>query len=146
MWRRKTKWTTTRWVWPKRIRTQRYSQLHGASEYKEIFDQKFLDGLEKRRELLEGRSYKALAIQVPLFLLLAVSLIKQDVKLAIVGFSIDGVGGLREILLVISSFLALMTSGFNRELGDLKEIIKGAVEKISQGKPDAREFLNVRYG
>jgi hypothetical protein len=125
---------------------QRYVELHGSSKYKDVFDQKFLDGLEKRRELLEGRNFKVLAIQIPLFLLLAVSLINQDVKLSIVGFSIDGARGLREILLVITSILGLMASGFNRELGDIKEIMKGAVEKLSQGNADSREFLNVRYG
>jgi hypothetical protein len=31
-------------------------------------------------------------------------------------------------------------------LGDIKEIMKGAVQKISRGKPDAKDFLNVRYG
>jgi hypothetical protein len=95
--------------------------------------------------LLEGRSFKAIAVQVPLFLLLAFSLVNLDGKVSVAGFSIEGVRGLREMLLVISSTLALRSSNIDRELGDITEIMKSAVQKLS-GKDDVRNFLSVRYG
>src|SRR6185437_13454448 len=100
MWHRKTKWTTTRWVWPEKIRIERYKQLHASSKYKDVFDLRYLDGLEKRRELIEGRRYKSSAIQIPLFLLLTFSLLHLDLTVSIAGFSIASARGLREILLL----------------------------------------------
>jgi hypothetical protein len=141
-----TKWTTTRWVFPRKIRSERYGQLHGSTKYKDVFDQQYLDGLEKRRDILESRIYKLGALQVPLFLLLAFSLVNLDAKVSIAGFSIEGVRGLREILLVISSIIGVESSSIARQLGDLKELMKAATEKISGGQADARNFLNVRYG
>lgn len=142
----KTRWTTTRWVLPRKIRMERYGQLHGSSKFKDIFDQKFLDGLEKRRDLLESRNYKLTAIQIPLFLLLAFSLVNLDVKVSLAGFTLEGVRGLREILLIISSIVGVVSFGVARQLGDLNEVMKAATEKIAGGKADVKNFLNVRYG
>jgi hypothetical protein len=125
---------------------ERFGQLYGSSRYKHVFDLKFLEGLEKRRELLEGRNFKAIALQAPLFLLLAFALVNLDVRVSVAGFSVEGVRGLREILLIISSLLALRTSNLDRELGDVNEIMKSAVQKLSGGKDDVRNFLAVRYG
>jgi hypothetical protein len=146
MWRGKMKMTTTRWVWPSQLRTQRYAELHGRSAYKDVFNAKFLDGLEKRRDLIEGRYYKALAIQIPLFLLLAFSLVKPDLKLSIVGFSIDGVRGLREILLVVSSTMNVVIWNFTKELQDINEMLSGVAQKLSRENADALAFLRTRYG
>src|SRR6266478_6105776 len=124
MWRRKMRLTTTRWLWPHIVRQERYGQLHGSTKYKDIFDQKFLEGLEKRRDLLESRNYKLWGLQIPLFLLLAFSLVNLDLKVSLAGFSIEGVRGIREILLVILAILAMGSSNIQRELNDVKEVMK----------------------
>jgi hypothetical protein len=146
MWQRKMRLTTTHWLLPHIIREERYRQLHGSTKYKDIFDQKFLEGLEKRRDLLESRNYKLWALQTPLFLLLAFSLVNLDVKVSLAGFSIEGARSIREILLVISGILQMRTANIQLELNDVKELMKGAVEKISGGKIDVLDFLNVRFG
>jgi hypothetical protein len=138
--------TTTRWLWPRIVRQERYGQLHGSTKYKDIFDQKFLEGLEKRRDLLESRNYKLWGLQTPLFLLLAFSLVNLDLKVSLAGFSIEGVRGIREILLVILAILAMGSSNIQRQLNDVKEVMKGAVVKMSGGKIDVLDFLNIRFG
>jgi hypothetical protein len=141
-----TRWTTTRWILPSKIRAERYAQLHGSSKYNVIFDQKFLEGLERRRDLLESRNYKLMALQAPLFLLLAFGLLDLDVKVSIAGFSIEGVRGLRELLLTISSVLGVASSALSRQIGDVTEILKAATMKMSGGQREVNNLLNVRYG
>jgi hypothetical protein len=115
----KIRWTTTRWVWPATVRQERYGQVHGSTKYKDVFDQKFLEGLEKRRDLLDSRRYGVTALEMPLFLLLAFSLVNLDVKVSVAGFSIEGVRGLREILLVALGFLTMHKANIQRELDDV---------------------------
>jgi hypothetical protein len=141
-----TRWTTTRWVIPRRIRLERYQQLHGSAKYRDVFDQRFLDGLEKRRDTLESRGYRLLALQAPIYFLLAFSLVNLDLKVSLAGFSLEGVRGIREILLVVSTILGIISYSLNRQVGDLVEIMKAAIEKLSDGKADARNLLQVRYG
>jgi hypothetical protein len=118
----------------------------GARSTKILFDQRFLEGLEKRRDLLESRTYKLWGLQTPLFLLLAFSLINLDVKLSLAGFSIEGVRGIREIILVILGLLAMASSNLQRELNDVKEVMRGAVAKMSGDKIEVLDLLKVRFG
>jgi hypothetical protein len=142
----KMRWTTTRWLWPHTLRQERIGQLYGSTKYKDLFDQKFLEGLEKRRDLLESRTYKLWGLQTPLFLLLAFSLVNLDVKLSLAGFSIEGVRGIREIILVILGFLTMASSNIQRELDDVKEVMSGIVAKMSGDKIDVLDLLKVRFG
>jgi hypothetical protein len=136
----------TRWKSPPRVRSERYGQLHGSTRFKDVFDQKFLDGLERRKELLESRLGKASVLNLPIFALLAFSLLQLDIKLSIAGFSIESARGLREILLFFLALKATYALPNNLLLSDTTEVLRAAIDKISGGQNDIRHFLKVRYG
>src|ERR1700694_2211620 len=121
---RNVKWTTTRWRLPGRLRMERFAELLGKKEHKDILGSEFLTGLEKRRDILESRSYKAMAIQAPLFLMLTFALLNLDVRFSILGFTTDSAKSLREVLLVISAAFALGFSSNGRQLQNINEMLK----------------------
>jgi len=143
---RKVKWTTTRWRLPGRLRMERFAELLAKKENAEILGSDFLLALERRRETLESRAYKALAIQAPLFLMLTFALLNLDVKVSILGLSTDSAKSLREVLLIISTAFAVGFSSNGRQLQNINEMLKAAARKFAGSNNDLREFLEVRYG
>jgi hypothetical protein len=125
---------------------ERLQELMAKKENADILGSEFVSGLEKRRDLLESRSYKALAIQAPLFLMLAFALLNLDVQVSILGLSTASAKSLREVLLVVSTAFSLGLSAFGRQLQNVNEMLKAVVAKVGGSNSDLREFLQVRYG
>jgi len=86
------------------------------------------------------------AIQIPIFIFLAVSLIPLNVKFSLFGFAPDNTMGLREILLIISACVAISESATSREICYIKEMLSARAEKLAAGNEDARRFLLLPYG
>ncbi len=140
------KWTTSRWRLPGRLRRERLRQLLSKSDLEEIFGNSFIEGLEKRKESLERVQWRLIAIQVPLFLFLAFSLLKLDVNLNVLGISAGVSQKLREVLLLLSTTFGVISATMNRELGFVKEMMKAFIEKQSGTDNNLKEFLEARYG
>jgi hypothetical protein len=138
--------TTTRWLWPTELRAERFAELQAKKKYADLLGAEFIAGLEKRSDLLEGRYYKGLAIQIPLFFILALSLLNVDVKAAFLGFSIESAKSIREILLVLSVPVALFIAVIQLRLTSINEMLKNSIARIARDDVDLKDFLDVRYG
>jgi hypothetical protein len=125
---------------------ERFAELLAKKKYADLLGLEFISGLEKRNDLLEGRFYKALAIQTPLFFMLAFSLLNVDVKVTLLGFSIDSARSLREILLVLSIPVALATAGIQLHQSSIKELLKTSIRRVAGEDPNLKAFLEVSYG
>ena len=143
---REPKWTTTRWKLPGKLRKERLAQLLARSDLRDIFDKDFIKGVEERKYLLEGRQWKLLLIQLPLFLFLAFSLLDLKVTVTVVGISTEASKSLREILLLLSAAFGLGYSSMDREIGYLNDILKAFILKQAGKDAEVRDFLDVRYG
>jgi hypothetical protein len=143
---RKPIWTSRRWQLPSQLRRDRFNELMANGEFEGSFNQSLIDGLEKRRDLLEGRQFKLLAIQAPLLLLLAFSLVNIDVSVSLAGISVKATKALREVLLVLSALFGIGASAYGRQLVFLSEMLKAHIARLSNKNEFAREFLETRYG
>ena len=137
--------TTRSWQLPSRLRQDRFRELLISAEYN-AFDDNLMVAIEKRRDLIEGRQIKLIAIQAPLFLLLAFSLLNIDLNVSVAGFSAATSKALREVVLVISSVFGLGIAAFGRQIVYLNEMLKAEIERKSKGNAFALGFLELRYG
>jgi hypothetical protein len=138
--------TTTRWLFPVQLRAQRFAELKAKKKYADVLGPEFMSGLEKRNDLLEGRYYKGLAVQIPLFFILAFSLLNVDVKTTLLGFSIESAKSVREILLVLSVPVALSMAFVQLQQASIKEMLKTSIGRVAGDDTDLKDFLEVRYG
>ena len=76
--------------------------LNKTDVREKLFTEKFIEGLEKRRDALEIRSRKEDIIQLTVGLLLAVALVTPEMSVSLFGLSAKA-GNFREILLLIMS-------------------------------------------
>jgi hypothetical protein len=84
---RKAKWTARRWKLPSLLRAEIYSEILARETFADVFNVAFLDGLEKRRNLLESRYWKAIGLQAPLFILLILSVLQLDFPITVLGIA-----------------------------------------------------------
>jgi len=140
------KWTTRRWKRPATMRKERLAELFSKSELSEILNSEFVKGVESRKDLLEGRQYRLWAWQIPLLLFLTLSLLPTKVSGSIFGISIESAKTLREVLIVLSSTLGILSLFVTNQVGYLAEILQVAAQKQSKQIKDLKEFLDVRYG
>jgi hypothetical protein len=143
---RKIKLSTVRWRSPSKLRKQRLQELLGKRNLDAVLGPEFVSGIEARKDLLEERELRLLALQLPVFLLLTFSLIGNDINANLFGISTDGVKGIREVLLVFSTTLGLYSILTTWSLLSLKEMLTAAVEKAANKNGDLKDFLEVRYG
>jgi hypothetical protein len=87
-----------------------------------------------------------LAVQIPLFFILAFSLLNVDVKTTLLGFSIESAKSVREILLVLSVPVALSMAFVQLQQASIKEMLKTSIGRVAGDDTDLKDFLEVRYG
>lgn len=143
---RDVQWKTTRWRLPSSLRREILLSLMAKKVNGETLGKEFVGGLEKRRDMLESRQWKATALQVPLFAMLVFSLVNVDLKVTFLGFSAESLKSLREVIVVLSSTIAIVTLPVNLHLYHVQEMMKAAVEKLAAGDRALKEVLEVRYG
>jgi hypothetical protein len=119
--------------------------LNRKSIREKLFDQKFIDGLEKRRDALEERSRKLSVIQLTLTFLLAVSLLVPNMPIAVFGLS-SSAGSFREFLLVLVGSLPIYGMLAAVEQSRITDAMHIYLQKQAEGDPDALRLLKLRYG
>jgi hypothetical protein len=139
------KWTTTRWRLPRSVREEQYSQVFAKEAFDKIFDDKFVDGLEKRRDLLESRQFTIIAIQIPILVLLLLSLLDLDFPITILGVTPHSSKSIRELLVVISATLGLAVTNLDLEINEFKELMRAFFRQRSQMDKAAEYILRKRY-
>lgn len=94
------------WADNSKARKERFSELLNTPVFKDILSEKHIDGLERRRDLLAGRSEKLVVLQMLIFVFLGLSILSAQFSISIFGISTVSARSLRELLLVISYTLA----------------------------------------
>jgi hypothetical protein len=119
--------------------------LKRKSVHEKLFGEKFIDGLERRRDGLEERARKLSAIQLTLTLLLAVSLLIPNMPIAVFGLS-SSAGSFREFLLVVVGSLPIYGMMSSIEQSRVTDIMHLYLQKQASEDQDALRVLKVRYG
>jgi len=143
---RKPTWSTTRWRLPRSVREENYSKVFAKQEFKETFDTKFADGLEKRHDVLEGRKFKIVAIQIPIFILLLLSVLDLDFPITILGVTPHSSKNIRELLISVYATIGLYMTNLDIETNELKEVLRAYIQQRFRTDPTAELILRKRYG
>jgi hypothetical protein len=110
-----------------------------------LFGEKFIDGLEKRRDAVEERQRKLSVIQLTLTFLLAVSLLVPTMPIAVFGLN-SSAGSFRELLLVLVGSLPIYGMLAAVEQSRVTDAMHIYLQKQAGGDPDALRVLKLRYG
>src|SRR4051794_12043235 len=96
-----------KWADKPAFRKKEFLELLNADASKDLFNEKFIEGLEKRRDLLNARSEKVQIIQLTIMVILLISLLSMHMSISFLGLSTPDARGVRELLLIISSSIQL---------------------------------------
>ena len=76
-----------RWSDASKTRRADFASLLEAPAFKDVFNDKFIDGLERRKDYLTSRSDKVQGIQLTILLVLAMALLSQHLSISFFGLS-----------------------------------------------------------
>lgn len=119
--------------------------LNRKSIREKLFGEKFIDGLERRRDNVEERARKLSVIQLTLTLLLSVSLLVPNMSIAVFGLA-SSAGSFREFLLVVVGSLPIYGMLSSIEQSRITDAMHVYLQKQADGDPDALRLLKLRYG
>lgn len=128
------------------LRQQRFFDILANQDKDGAFDEAFIELVHKRRSSASQLTFKLISLQVPIFVLLVFSLIPIQASVSILGITPAASRNLREVLVVVSATLGVVSSGLGIYYAVLTEIIAAYVEKRSKGDKEVREFLGIGHG
>ena len=135
-----------KWSDKSKVRRDEFASLLDAPAYKGVFDEKYFDGLERRKAFLEGRTHKVEVLQATVLLILALAVLSLHLPISFFGVSSGDTRSLREVLLVIASTIQFMLMWYRSEQHYIDELLTTYVGKLSRGSESAQHALAVRYG
>jgi hypothetical protein len=108
-------------------------ELFNESEAREVLDERFVAGLTATIHQIEGWQIKLITLQFAILCFLAVGFLSGDSALSLFGLTLKNVGGIREILMVVSSSLVMveLVLGLEKEtrITIVEEIAARGVDK-----------------
>ncbi|HVR58992.1 MAG TPA: hypothetical protein VMT72_19450 [Pseudolabrys sp.] len=119
--------------------------LNRKSIREKLFGEKFIDGLEKRRDAVEERQRKLSVIQITLTFLLAVSVFVPTMPIAVFGLN-SSAGSFREFLLVLVGSLPIYGMLGAIEQSRITDAMHIVLQKQADGDTVALRLLKLRYG
>lgn len=119
--------------------------LNRKSIREKLFGEKFIDGLERRRDAVEERARKLTVIQLTLTLLLGVSLLVPNMHIAVFGLT-SSAASFREFLLVVVGSLPIYGMLGSIEQSRITDAMHVYLQKQVDGDLDALRVLKLRYG
>lgn len=125
---------------------QFYETIGSLPAGKSPFDDKFFAFVRKQHAALGKLLSKLIIVQIPIFTFLVLGLIPIHVQFSILGVSPDANKNLREVLVVISAILGLITAAINLNRNVLDDLTKAHLRRQSKGKKDVAELLEIAYG
>ncbi len=135
---------TKLWVRASTLRQARY--LETIRKNDGVLGDKYFEEVDKRRSSAASLRLIASIVQIPIFALLVLSLIPVDASSSVLWTSPASNKNLREILIVVSAVLALVTSFIGYHHDVLAEILAAHVERQSKDDKDVQEMLKISYG
>jgi hypothetical protein len=136
-----------RWKWVRlsELRRDMFYDLLVKSKYEKVFDDKFIETVQKRRDAVAAMAFKLTTFQIPIFALLVFSLIPIQASVSVLGISPASSRHLREILVVASSLIGLIATYLNIYKGSLNEMLSAYTRRQSKGDARVRRFLDIAY-
>jgi hypothetical protein len=132
---------TKLWIRASSLRQARYSEIIRNNNGN--LPDRFFEDVEKRRSEASGLRLAACAVQIPIFVFLALSLVSIETKL----LDLDALSRhLREILIVVSAALGLCIGVIGYYHDVLTEILAAYVEYRSKERKSVEEILRISYG
>ncbi|MFL9503950.1 hypothetical protein ACJMQP_28225 [Rhodopseudomonas palustris] len=110
-----------------------------------LFDDKFIEALERRRDVLVVKSSRIMLLQLTLSLMLAVSVFVPDLSITMFGLS-SKAANLREFLLVVTGAVPIYGMLASIEHSRLTDAMIILLQDRAEGDPDALRLLKLRYG
>lgn len=143
---RKLKLYTRLWVSVGTLREGRFTALLSKQGSAELFDSKFIEMVQKRRDGLWTAAFKLYTLQLPIFAFLVFTLIPIDAHVSVLGISPTASRNLREVMVVVAAVFALIAAGITVSQTTLNEIIKAYIRKTSKGDQEVNEYLDIGHG
>ena len=135
-----------RWSYARQARSKELIELLKTPAFKEVFNDKFIDGLERRKELWRVDSSKVQAIQMFILLCLGISILSVHLTISLFGVSTGDAKNAREILLIISSSVQLINIFNVINESYIIDFLSAYVRSLSKGNEIALKALQMRYG
>jgi hypothetical protein len=135
---------TKSWVRANTLRQARYLEIIQKNDG--VLEGKYFEDIDKRRSATASLRLIATLVQIPIFAFLVLSLLPVDASAPVLWTSPTSTKNLREILIVVSAFLALVTSFIGYHHDVLAEILAAHVERQSKDDKDVEEMLKISYG
>jgi hypothetical protein len=135
-----------KWSYARQARSKELIELLKTPAFKEVFNDKFIDGLERRKESLEGRFLKVQAVQIVILLCLGISVLSVHLTVSLFGVSTGDAKNVREILLIISSSVQLINIFNVINESYIRDFLSAYVQNLSKGNEIALKALQMRYG
>jgi hypothetical protein len=123
-----------------------FRNLLDAPAFNDIFNDKFIEGMEKRRDVLSARSHKVMIVQLSILMILGLGLLSVHLTVSLFGLSSSDTRFFRELLLVVSSTIQIWNVFSTRELVYLSDFLRSYIDVNCRDDENAREVLCIRYG
>lgn len=135
-----------KWSAIQQARKKGVAGLLDAPAFKDVFNDKFVDGLERRRDTLQARILKVHLFQLIALLILAMAVLSFHLAISLFGVSANDARNVRELLLVISSTAQLFNAVNIMQSAQISEFIDGYAWKLAKGNAMALNAIRLRYG
>jgi hypothetical protein len=136
-----------KWAEKSTQRKEEFSRLLTDPAFKDIFNDKFIDGLEKRRENLDAQFRRVQIVQLTSLIILGLILVAPHINVSFFCLISSDGRGLREILMFLSATVQLYTGILlNPRQVYISEILSVYALKLSNGNAAALRVLYLRYG
>jgi hypothetical protein len=131
---------------PRKVRLERIQHLFSQKALKEILDDKFIDGLQKRRDDLQSRILKILGVEVTILGIMLICLTPLHLNVTLFGVQASDLRQLRELLLVIFSSLGFRSFQWRAESTFVREVMHAALMAKAKNDQELLFILQHRFG
>jgi hypothetical protein len=119
--------------------------LNDASLREKLFTEKFIEGLEKRRDALNAHARNVNVAQLTMLLLLLVAIAFPNMSVSALGLSAKA-ANFRELLLFVIASLQIHLMPPSIEQARITDLMDVYVQVQSEGNPTVLRALRLRYG
>jgi hypothetical protein len=126
--------------------TEKFEDLLKSETYKDIFNEKYVDGLVRRLDDLTSRDQRMQLVQITLVLFLGLTLLSVNLSFSMFGLSTADANNLREVLLLVLSSVQMANTLPSVEQANIQKLLLAVVERDAKGSEVARKALYLRYG
>jgi len=119
--------------------------LNNTNLREKLFTEKFIEGLEKRKDALEARGRSLDVVRLTMLLLLLVAIVFPDMSVSALGLSAKA-ASFRELLLVVIASLQIHAMPPAIEQARIADFMHVYLQKQAEGNQIVLLALTLRYG